>query len=226
MTEDKQLDLQAYKDYSPLYQGPRIALAYALSFASISCVLVHTALNDGKFLLSKLRFRRNRDEEDIHMKMMRKYPEVPEWWYQLLLVILFALSMVTIAAWPTHLPWWGFLITMTMPVLFMLPIGIIEARTNQQIGLNVITEFVAGYIWPGRPVANLLVKTYGYITMAKGLRFVSDLKLGIYMKLPPKATFRFQIVGSLVSNLTAVCELSSSPFSNCRCAPGDIKFGT
>jgi len=204
LTEDKQLDIEAYKKYSPLFQGPRIALAYALSFASISCVLVHSMLNDGKFLLSKLRFKRSTDEDDIHMKMMRKYPEVPEWWYQVLLVLLFAASMATIAAWPTHLPWWGFIITIIIPVIFMLPIGIIQARTNQQIGLNVITEFVAGYIWPGRPVANVLVKTYGYITMSKGLQFVSDLKLGVYMKVPPRATFRFQIVGSIISNVTAV----------------------
>ena len=204
MTPDKRLDIERYRKYSPLFQGPRIALAYALSFASISCLFVHTLLNDGKFLLSKLRFRRNRDEEDVHMIMMRNYPEVPEWWYQVLLVILFALSMVTIAAWPTHLPWWGFLITLSMPILFMLPIGIIAAKTNQEIGLNVITEFVAGYIWPGRPVANVLVKTYGYITMSKGLRFVSDLKLGMYIKVPPRATFRFQLVGSVISNVTAV----------------------
>jgi len=33
------------------------------------------------------------------------------------------------------------------------------------VGLNVITEFVAGYMFPGRPLANMMIKTYGYMTM-------------------------------------------------------------
>lgn len=35
------------------------------------------------------------------------------------------------------------------------------------VGLNVITEFVAGYMFPGRPLANMMIKVYGYMTMAR-----------------------------------------------------------
>ena len=93
---------------------------------------------------------------------------------------------------------------MLIPIIFIIPIGIIEARTSSQIGLNVITEFVAGYLWPGKPVANTLVKIYGYMAMAKGLLFVGDLKFGRYMKIPPRAMFRFQILGSFISNFAAL----------------------
>jgi len=34
-------------------------------------------------------------------------------------------------------------------------------------GLNVITEFVAGFLFPGRPLANMMIKTYGYMTMSQ-----------------------------------------------------------
>lgn len=37
---------------------------------------------------------------------------------------------------------------------------------------------------PGRPVAMMLFKTWGYITMAQALTFTSDFKLGHYMKVP------------------------------------------
>lgn len=33
------------------------------------------------------------------------------------------------------------------------------------LGLNVITEFVAGYWFPGKPLANMMIKTYGSMTM-------------------------------------------------------------
>ena len=203
MNPDATLNLESYKSYSPLLQGPRIALAYALSFASISCVLVNAALFDGKWIFQQLR-KKGHAEDDIHMQQMRKYPEVPEWWFQVLLVVLLGVSLASVVAWPTFLPWWGFIITMLIPITFIIPIGLIQARTGQQIGLNVITEFIAGYIWPGKPVANTLVKIYGYMAMSRGLLFVQDLKFGHYMKIPPRAMFRFQIVGTIVKNLAAV----------------------
>ena len=39
---------------------------------------------------------------------------------------------------------------------------------------------------PGLPTAMMLFKTYGYITMYQALAFVQDLKLGHYMKVPPR----------------------------------------
>ena len=49
----------------------------------------------------------------------------------------------------------------------------IQAITNQQIGLNVITELVAGYILPGKPLAMMIFKTFGYIVR----RFIVDAGL-------------------------------------------------
>lgn len=62
----------------------------------------------------------------------------------------------------------------------MVPIGMVQAMTNIAIGLNVITEFIVGYMTPGRPLAMMMFKTYGYMTMYQGLSFVQDLKLGHY----------------------------------------------
>ena len=68
--------------------------------------------------------------------------------------------------------------------VYIIPIGIIQAITNQQVGLNVITELIIGYALPGHPVAMMMFKTWGYITMAQALQFTSDFKLGHYMKIP------------------------------------------
>lgn len=67
---------------------------------------------------------------------------------------------------------------------YILPIGIIQAVTNQQVGLNVITELIIGYALPGKPIAMMMFKTWGYITMSQALLFTSDFKLGHYMKVP------------------------------------------
>jgi hypothetical protein len=52
--------------------------------------------------------------------------------------------------------WWAFLLAVAISFTFSLPIGIIQAITNNQIGLNVLTEFVYGYIQPGRPLALMM----------------------------------------------------------------------
>ena len=64
----------------------------------------------------------------------------------------------------------------------------------QQPGLNVITELVIGYLYPGKPLANVTFKTYGYISMTQALTFLADFKLGHYMKIPPKSMFVVQVI--------------------------------
>jgi hypothetical protein len=49
---------------------------------------------------------------------------------------------------------------MLFPVIFLVPIGMIQAVTNWQIGTNVITEFVYGYMQAGRPLGAMMFKCY------------------------------------------------------------------
>ena len=75
----------------------------------------------------------------------------------------------------------------------------IQAITNQQIGLNVSTELIIGYALPGRPVAMMMFKTWCYITMAQALTFTSDFKLGHYMKGPPRPMFWGQVIATAIA---------------------------
>ena len=54
----------------------------------------------------------------------------------------------------------------------------------------------------------MLFKTYGYITMAQSLSFVSDLKFTHYMKLPPRHVFNAQIVATVLSTIIQVVVLN------------------
>ena len=59
--------------------------------------------------------------------------------------------------------------------------------------LNVISEYIIGYLYPGYPVANICFKVYGYISLKQGIAFLQDFKLGHYMKIPPRAMFMAQV---------------------------------
>jgi OPT family oligopeptide transporter len=112
---------------------------------------------------------------------------------------MFVFGIISIEVWPTQMPVWAFVLALIIAFVYVIPIGMIQAITNQQIGLNVITELVIGYALPGRPVAMMMFKTWGYITMAQALTFASDFKLGHYMKIPPRPMFWGQIVATVIA---------------------------
>ena len=61
-----------------------------------------------------------------------------------------------------------------------------SCSSKLQCEAKALSEFIIGYMQPGLPTAMMLFKTYGYITMYQALAFVRDLKLGHYMKVPPR----------------------------------------
>ncbi|KAF1992560.1 OPT family small oligopeptide transporter [Aulographum hederae CBS 113979] len=209
VTSQLTLNEAAYKAYSPLFMSTTFALSYGLSFATITSLVVYTYLNYRQQIVEQFRGSKNQPK-DIHMKLMEKYPEVPTWWYGLVFIIMIALSLVTVLAYPTEFAWWAFLIAIAFSTIMTLPIGIVQAITNQQIGLNVITEFLMGYMQPGKPLALMMFKTYGYITASQALGFVGDLKFGHYMKIPPKTMFMAQTVATIVACLVQVLVLNFS----------------
>ncbi|KKF95311.1 Sexual differentiation process protein isp4 [Ceratocystis fimbriata CBS 114723] len=209
LSPEMTLDENAYKNYSPLFISTTFAMAYGLSFAAIASLVVYTWLHHRHQIINQWRDSTH-EKPDIHMKLMRKYPEAPTWWYMSLFGIMMCIGFITVLGYPTNLSWWAFLLAIFLAFLFALPVGIIQAVTNNQIGLNVLTEFIYGYIQPGRPLALMLFKTYGFITMSQALNFVSDLKLGHYMKIPPRTLFLTQVVATTVSCFVQVFTLSAS----------------
>jgi OPT family oligopeptide transporter len=73
------------------------------------------------------------------------------------------------------------------------------AISNQAVALNVVTELIIGYLLPGRPIAVMTFKTWGYISSLQALSFAGDLKLGHYMKIPPRSMFSCQVVATVIS---------------------------
>ncbi|CAM0138411.1 unnamed protein product [Umbelopsis sp. WA50703] len=200
----------AYDQYSPVFMTPYNAMMFALSFVALTASVTHVALYYGASLKKEFwvwgknkeqkRYDREMDK-DIHVKMMQAYKEVPMWWYLVVFVGTIIISIVVCEVYPIHLPWWGFLVAIGLALFLTMPIGIIQAISGSQPGLNVITEMVCGYMLPGRPIANVTFKCYGYMAMSQCLNLVSDLKLGLYMKIPPRAMFIAQFYGTILGGI-------------------------
>jgi OPT family oligopeptide transporter len=84
--------------------------------------------------------------------------------------------------------------------VFTVPIGVIQAMTNLEVSIHVTTELIIAYALPGRPIAVMMFKAWGYNTMSQALSLTTTLKLGHYMKIPPRSMFFCQIVGTVVGS--------------------------
>lgn len=203
LNDDFTIDYQKYKEYSPLFIPFSYLLSYALNFAAVVAILVHCALYHGKDIYMKLKDARH-GGDDVHMRMYRKYRDVPDWWYAVLFVIFLGLSFAVVCGWDTGLPAWGLVIALMISFINFVPQGLLECITNQHVGLNIITEMVCGYIFPFRPMANVLFKLYGFIVMRQGLELSRDLKMGLYLKIAPRLLFAMQIYSTLWAGLVNV----------------------
>ncbi|XP_043714148.1 oligopeptide transporter 4-like [Telopea speciosissima] len=233
-----ELDIPSYDQQGRIHLSMFFALTYGFGFATIASTLTHVGLFYGSEIYQRFRASYS-GKIDIHTKLMRKYEDIPQWWFYILLLLSVAVSLVlcTVLNNQVQMPWWGLLFASALAFIFTLPISVITATTNQTPGLNIITEYLMGIILPGEPIANVCFKTYGYMSMAQAVSFLSDFKLGHYMKIPPRSMFLVQFIGTIIAgtinigvawwlldSIPNICDISVlSPNSPWTC-PNDRVF--
>ncbi|KAI0045919.1 OPT oligopeptide transporter [Auriscalpium vulgare] len=198
LNPDASLNKTAYHSYSPLFLSATFAISYGTSFASITATITHSILYFWKPI--KLHFRRSlREQPDIHARLMSRYRQVPDWWYACLFVLNFVFACLCIELWPTGMEIWALLVALVVSIVYLVPIGMIQAITNRQVGINVISELIVGFMLPGKPVAMMMFKTWAYITMAQAMVFTADMKLGHYMKIPLRPMYWGQVIATVIA---------------------------
>src|SRR3954464_3614658 len=61
MTPEITLDVAAYEAYSPLFLSTNFGICYGVSFATISAIIVHTVLYNGREVYDRAKLARNQD---------------------------------------------------------------------------------------------------------------------------------------------------------------------
>lgn len=238
LTKDFLFDKEAYDRYSRVYMPITYVLSYGVQFAALSALVTHTICWHGRDIWkqSKQAYRERDGKrdlngyapiphngnalqstslpahensgEDIHCRLMRHYEDVPMWWYLLTFLSMLAIGIFVVEHYPVHLPWYGLLLALGITTVLFIPVSIVMAITNQHSSLYLICQLICGVVFPGRPVANMVFVTYCYISSAQGVKFSSDLKLGHYMKIPPKLLFKVQMAATLVSSVVQIVVLN------------------
>ncbi|KAG1803721.1 OPT oligopeptide transporter protein-domain-containing protein [Suillus plorans] len=143
----------------------------------------------------------NTADLDPHYREMLKYPDAPNSWYFLTFVLSFIVGLVVIYKTNSTLPWWGFVIAVLLATVSILFFGALSAITGLSLSIRTeetLVQMISGYLHNGRPMANMFFVLYSYNTVSQALLLLRDLKIAQYAKLPPRAAFIAQIIGTLL----------------------------
>lgn len=155
LTEDIKLNKTAYSEYSPIYLSASFNMTYMLAFALATGLLVHTALHHGPRIYRAV-VNLKPEADDVHMKLMRSYPEAPDWWYLAMFGVCFIFSIVAIEVFHTGLPIWGYVLAVLIPAIYLIPAAFIYAMTSQAVAINLLSELIPGYLFQGQPIPGMV----------------------------------------------------------------------
>ncbi|KAJ6517714.1 OPT oligopeptide transporter [Mycena vulgaris] len=141
---------------------------------------------------------------DEHYEKMKRYSKVPRWWFGVLLAVSYAMAQATDYTGHSHFTWWQLTIILILSLFFTAIYSTTSAILGFKEfggGLNGFYQVITSYMAPGDPVANMYGALYGGQPTVQGIKLLGDLKLGQYLKIPPKVNFVVQILGCIVGAL-------------------------
>ncbi|KAI8832682.1 OPT oligopeptide transporter protein-domain-containing protein [Chytriomyces cf. hyalinus JEL632] len=139
-------------------------------------------------------------EVDDSYRLPSVHPEVPLWWYGALMALSIALGFY-ICVKDDSLPWWAFILTVFIALIFAIVSGLLTALTGFSPPFKTFLQLIGGFLLPGRPIANMYFTTFGGNTILEAVAMRTDLKIGQYMKIAPRAVFFAQMYGGFIGAL-------------------------
>ncbi|KAH7929731.1 OPT oligopeptide transporter [Leucogyrophana mollusca] len=186
--------------FTHLFLWNRDDLRGAWSWMNIRTIKDTWATFDWKFWQNDGIREQPVDTEDIdpHYAQMLKYPDAPDSWYYLTFVLSVIVGLIVLYKSDSTLPWWGFFISIILAIISVLFFGALYAITGIGLSIQPFVQMIGGFLHPGMPMANMYFVLYSYNTVSQAMLLLRDLKIAQYAKLPPRAAFTAQILGTLL----------------------------
>ncbi|KAN0128570.1 OPT superfamily oligopeptide transporter [Lactarius tabidus] len=165
---------------------------------AIGGLIAHCIFFWGPYVVSSFKHARDKTQPDPHWVAMQKYDEAPWWWYTLLLLLAFFAGLISVLKGETTLPVWSYIVALTSGAIVAPFSTLLYARMGSGIATNQLFKMIAGAINPGRPVANLYFSMWSHDVVSTLVGFSNDLKMGQYLKIPPRSMFIAQVWGTII----------------------------
>ncbi|POS75725.1 hypothetical protein DHEL01_v205881 [Diaporthe helianthi] len=211
---NNRLDPEKYQKYSPPFYSAGYILTVGANFAFYPVYFLYITFNQWKTVSNAykdfwagIRHGKGNYEGamDIHSRMMAQYPEVPDWWFLLILVLAIVLSVIFLEIYDLATPVWLTFLVLGINLVFAVPLSFLSATTGTNLGLGSLIQVITGFLLPGNYNAYLYAQTLGSWALAGySDNYVQDQKMAHYCKIPPRAVFRSQIGTIIITCFVAV----------------------
>ncbi|KAG9244533.1 oligopeptide transporter protein [Calycina marina] len=188
---------------SPLFYSADYVLTVGANFAFYPLYFLYIMVNQWKTVSTPyvhfyngLRHGKVNYEEamDVHSRLMAKHPELPGWWFLVILFAAIIVSIISLEIYPLKTPIWLVFLMIAIKLIFALPLSFLSASTGTNLGLGTLTQIITGFILPNNPNAFLFAQTLGS----------SALNMAHYCKIAPRAVSRSQIGTVVITCFVAV----------------------
>ncbi|KAM0460201.1 hypothetical protein ACHAPV_004990 [Trichoderma viride] len=193
------LDESALKTYGTPRLTGSFAYAMFMANAAIGALVAHCALFWGGDIKKAYQSAKSgRYDDRHHAHMAKNYKETPWWWYISVLVFSFVLGLVVVIKENITLPAWAYIVALLLGI-FIAPFStILYSRYGNGIATNNLSKMLAGLMLPGRPVGNMYFAAWSHNVITNCVNLCNDLKMGEYLKIPPRVMFVTQIYGTIL----------------------------
>ncbi|KAK9458469.1 OPT oligopeptide transporter protein-domain-containing protein, partial [Lipomyces oligophaga] len=220
VTNGMTLNEEGYENYSPPYISIGNIIFNGSSFALYVFAFAYVLLTERKLFWDALKGfyitmrypKRSVMEQfnDPHTRMMKKYVEVPDWWYLIVLIGSFVFGVIAVECWPADTPVWAIVVILLLSLVLIVPSTVVYSVTGYELNVYYFAVIITGYMCPQNGLANMLCRLYGNNIDVQAESFISDQKIGHYVKLPPRAVFRAQISAVLIQSFITVAVVNFS----------------
>ncbi|KIM57237.1 hypothetical protein SCLCIDRAFT_1143537 [Scleroderma citrinum Foug A] len=187
----------------PHLTGSQVWQSIAGSLA-IGGLFAHCLCFWAPYLRDAFRNARSGTQLDPHWQAMQRYKEVPFWWYICLLVVSFVSGLIVVIGGQTTLSWYSYIMALLLGSVVMPFSQTFFARMGSGVNTYQLMEMVGGAISSGCPVANLYFTMWSHETIVQSIKLASGLKIGQYLKIPPRAMFLTQLWGTVLAVMVTI----------------------
>ncbi|ORX38167.1 OPT oligopeptide transporter protein-domain-containing protein [Kockovaella imperatae] len=215
LDEKLQVDIDKYNDYGPPYYSISNLFITGANFMYYTFSIVYVFIRYREQIVKAyygvvMNVVKRRSGyhgfTDGNTRMMLAYPEAPEWWYTILFLFGFVISIITVCAFPTQTPWWTILAIVGIGAFLTVPWVIIQSIADTGIQLGTIWQVLPGLWFPGEPLPQLMLLMLGDAFEVMAGSFTNNLKMAHYARMPPRAVFRGHVIACAI-NVVIYCAI-------------------
>jgi OPT family oligopeptide transporter len=171
---------------------------YFTQNVAIGALIVHVILFWGKDMLVAAKQARSKTQPDPHYQAMKKYKEVPMWWYYASFALAFLAGLIVTLRGETTLKPGPYIVALLLGIIIAPFSLIISGLYGDGVQTDQLSKMVAGAVVHGRPLANLYFASWSHQVILLAFYLANWLKVGQYTKIPPRVMFWTQVYATLL----------------------------